>query len=45
VDDFEPARDFARHMELEPKCVEWGEKMKTYQSRVPEAKEGEWWLH
>lgn len=43
VDDFEPARDFARYVEQNPKAAEWDELMRTFQQPVPEAGAGEWW--
>ena len=43
TDDFDPARDFARYVERNPKAAEWDELMRTFQERVPEAGEGEWW--
>ena len=43
VDDFEPERDFTRYMEQNPKAREWDDLMRTFQEKVPEAKDGEWW--
>jgi L-rhamnose mutarotase len=43
VDDFEPARDFPRYLEKHPRCREWDELMRTYQQKIPEAGDGEWW--
>lgn len=43
VDDFDPARDFPRYLELHPRCREWDELMRTFQEPVPEAKPDEWW--
>ncbi len=43
TDDFDPARDFARYVERNPKAAEWDDLMRTFQERVPEAGEGEWW--
>ena len=43
TDDFDPARDFARYVEQNPRAAEWDELMRTFQERVPEAGEGEWW--
>lgn len=45
VDEFDPAVDFPRHMEMNPKCVEWGERMRAFQVPAPEAKRGEWWAY
>ena len=44
VPDFVPERDFPKHMELSPRCVEWGNIMTAMQTEAPEAKEGEWWI-
>ena len=41
-DHFEPRRDFARHL-AELKCREWEELMMTFQEKLPEAGEDEWW--
>ena len=43
VDDFDPAHDFPRYLELHPRCREWDELMRNFQERVPEAKPDEWW--
>lgn len=43
VDDFDPARDFARYMEMDPRIREWQALMETFQEPVPEARPGEWW--
>ena len=43
VDDFDPARDFARYVEQNPKAAEWDALMRTFQEKVPEASAGEWW--
>ena len=43
VDTFVPERDFGRYLELDPKCREWDDLMRTYQEKNPLAKEGEWW--
>lgn len=45
VDGFDPAVDFPRHMEMSPRCVEWGKVMSGYQTPAPEAREGEWWAY
>eukprot|EP01098_Paradermamoeba_levis_P013447 TRINITY_DN6128_c0_g1_i1.p1 TRINITY_DN6128_c0_g1~~TRINITY_DN6128_c0_g1_i1.p1 ORF type:complete len:121 (-),score=26.83 TRINITY_DN6128_c0_g1_i1:82-444(-) len=45
VDEFDPKVDFPRHMQMDPKCVEWGKVMSSYQQPVPEAKEGDWWTY
>jgi len=42
-DGFEPDRDFPRYMAQNPKAREWDELMRTFQEKVPEAREGEWW--
>ena len=43
TDDFVAERDFPTYVEQNPKAAEWDEFMRTFQSQVPEAKEGEWW--
>lgn len=43
TDAFDPARDFPRYVEQNPKAAEWDELMRTFQQPVPEAGEGEWW--
>jgi L-rhamnose mutarotase len=39
---FEPARDFQRYAE-NPRCREWDEWMQSFQRRLAEARDGEWW--
>lgn len=41
-ESFDPFRDFQRYT-ANPKCREWDEFMRTFQQRVPFAREGEWW--
>ena len=43
VDDFDPARDFARYEAETPRAAEWQRLMESLQEPVPEAKPGEWW--
>ena len=43
TDDFDPARDFARYVEDNPKAAEWDELMRTFQEPAADAAEGEWW--
>ncbi|NKB70727.1 MAG: L-rhamnose mutarotase [Candidatus Latescibacteria bacterium] len=43
VDQFDPAIDFARYMEQNPKAQEWDDLMRTYQQKLPEAGPDEWW--
>lgn len=43
VDEFDPERDFARYMEMDPRIREWQALMETFQQPVPEAQPGEWW--
>ena len=43
VDEFEIERDFPKYLERHPKCQKWDELMCTYQEKIPEAKEEEWW--
>ena len=45
TDEFDPARDFPRYVEQNPKAKEWDELMRTFQQQVPEAKGGEWWAN
>ena len=45
TDEFDPARDFPRYVEQNPKAKEWDELMRTFQQQVPEAQEGEWWAN
>ena len=42
-DDFDPAVDFPRHMELSDRCKEWGDLMSGMQFKAPEAGAGDWW--
>jgi L-rhamnose mutarotase len=42
-DDFVARRDFPRYLEQHPGCKAWDELMRTYQEKVPEAGEDEWW--
>ena len=42
VDDFDPARDFARYAD-DPRGREWDELMRGFQEPVPGAASGEWW--
>ncbi len=39
---FDPSRDFQRYAQ-DPRCREWDEWMRTFQRRLAEAREGEWW--
>jgi L-rhamnose mutarotase len=43
VDNFKPERDFPKYLENDPKCKEWDSLMCTFQEKVPEAAEKEWW--
>lgn len=45
VDDFNPERDFARYLELDPKCQEWEDLMGDFQQPLPQAGPGEKWLY
>lgn len=42
VDTFDPDAAFVTHL-ADPKCREWEELMKTFQQRVPGARDREWW--
>jgi L-rhamnose mutarotase len=43
VDDFDPARDFARYEASEPRIREWQQLMASFQEPLAEAKPTEWW--
>jgi len=43
VDEFDIDRDFPRYLEQHPRCKEWDDLMSTFQEKVPEAMEDEWW--
>jgi L-rhamnose mutarotase len=43
VDSFVPERDFPKYLEQHPRCKEWDDLMRTFQEKVPEAQEDEWW--
>jgi L-rhamnose mutarotase len=43
IDEFEPERDFARYLSGHAKCRQWDELMQTFQEKIPEAGENEWW--
>jgi L-rhamnose mutarotase len=43
ADDFKPARDFPRYLEKHARCGEWDDLMRTYQEKIPEAGDSEWW--
>ena len=43
VDSFVPERDFPKYLEQHPRCKEWDDLMRTFQEKVPEAREDEWW--
>ena len=45
VDEFDPAVDFPRHMEITPRAVDWGNLCCSMQVRAPEAGEGDWWTY
>jgi L-rhamnose mutarotase len=38
VDAFNPAVDFPRHLEMSPKCVEWGQARRTLQPKTNNAR-------
>jgi len=42
-DEFKPAVDFPRYIAANPRAAEWDVLMRTFQEKVPEAGEGEWW--
>ena len=39
---FDPARDYQGYA-AQPRVREWDELMRTFQRRVPAARDGEWW--
>ena len=43
VDDFEPERDFPKYLEDHIRCKQWDELMQTFQEKIPEAGDDEWW--
>jgi L-rhamnose mutarotase len=43
VDDFRPGRDFPKYLDADAKCKQWDELMRSYQEKIPEAGEDEWW--
>ncbi len=43
IDSFDPARDFSRYLQLDPRCREWDKLMRTFQEPVSEVQTGEWW--
>jgi L-rhamnose mutarotase len=44
VDDFEPQRDFPQYLKDHARCKQWDELMQTFQEKIPEAGEDEWWV-
>lgn len=42
-DAFNPERDLVDYAKTNPKVGEWDKLMRTFQLRVPEAGEHEWW--
>jgi L-rhamnose mutarotase len=45
VDGFEPARDFARYMDGDPRIREWQDLMASMQEPAPDAQPGELWAN
>lgn len=43
IDEFEPERDFARYLSDHSRCRQWDDLMQTFQEKIPEAGENEWW--
>ncbi len=43
ADSFDPALDWPRYLEMDPRIPEWQALMESFQSRAPDAKAGEWW--
>ncbi|WKN31961.1 L-rhamnose mutarotase [Porifericola rhodea] len=42
-DDFNPAVDFPKYLELNERCQEWENLMRSFQEALPEANDGEKW--
>lgn len=42
-DDFDLENDFQAYTYSSPKAEEWDALMRTYQKKVPEAADNEWW--
>ena len=42
-DDFDLENDFQAYTDSSPKAANWDELMRTYQKKVPEAADNEWW--
>jgi len=43
VDNFLPDRDFPKYLENNTRCKQWDELMRTFQEKIPEAADAEWW--
>jgi L-rhamnose mutarotase len=43
ADGFDPARDWPRYLEMDPRIREWQSLMESFQEPVSDAKPGEWW--
>ena len=43
IDGFSVDQDFSQYLKQHPKCVEWDAHMRTYQEKLSEAREDEWW--
>jgi len=42
-DEFDPATDFKRYLDFDPRCLEWEDLMGAMQEAVPESKsDGKW---
>ncbi|TAE48031.1 MAG: L-rhamnose mutarotase [Bacteroidetes bacterium] len=44
ADDFDPARDLPRYLDLHPRCREWEDLMTTLQEPLPGTAPGEKWV-
>ena len=42
-DDFDLENYFQAYTDSSPKTAKWDELMRTYQKKVPEAADNEWW--
>ncbi len=43
VDGFNPEQDFPKYLEADIRCRQWDELMQTFQEKLPEAGDNEWW--
>jgi L-rhamnose mutarotase len=43
ADGFVPERDFPKYLAMDDRCKQWDDLMRTFQEKIPEAGEDEWW--